>query len=217
MLMWIDVSGMRRLLLALGALAVASAFRTPGSVAGRRTLAKTAPRLPRRAAPRADSWAPKPRESPRLFARPGPGEECAVEEDDELSIPELLERYGVVALLFHFSVWASCLATGFAALSVVDAAAVVESLPDALRDRLPEDVAQGAGAASGGLLVVKAQLVLALTEVVGPARLALTVAATPAVSKTARQWGAFCELENALNAQLKKLPFVKSEGAAEQR
>ncbi|KAH8070525.1 hypothetical protein JL721_4918 [Aureococcus anophagefferens] len=187
----IDVSGMRRLLLALGALAVASAFHTPGGVAGRRTLAKTAPRLP--AAPRrADSPAPKPRESPRLLARPGPGEECAVEEDDELSIPELLERYGVVALLFHFSVWASCLATGFAALSVVDAAAVVESLPDALRDRLPEDVAQGAGAASGGLLVVKAQL-------------------------TARQWGAFCELENALNAQLKKLPFVKSEEAAERR
>ena len=147
----------------------------------------------------------------RLLPKGRPdAEECAV-DDGELSLGELLERYGVVALLFHFSVWLSFLSVGFAALSFVDPSAVIESLPDALRERLPAEATEGAAAAGG---LVKAQIVLALTEVVGPARLAFTVAMTPAVSTTVRRSGAFCDFENALNAQLTKLPFFKSKSDA---
>ena len=106
------------------------------------------------------------------------------------------------ALVFHFSVWISTLSVAFAALSASDPATLVAALPGAIRDRLPD--VDGA-AAQEGLLLLRAQVSLGLCEVIGPARLALTVAATPTVAAAARRNAAFAEAEASLNARLRGL------------
>ena len=108
----------------------------------------------------------------------------AEDSEEELSIKELLSRYGVIALLFHFSVWVTCLTSVFALLSFgLDIDAL---LPDWL---LPEDAAAGAGFAG------RAAATLAVVEGIGPARMALTVAATPKVSERARQYQLVRDIE----------------------
>lgn len=114
--------------------------------------------------------------------------DAAAEEDEgELSIKELLSRYGVIALLFHFSVWSVCLITVFTLLSLGGDS----MLPDWLSGA--SDGGEGAAAAAGAAGKVAATL--GLVEAVGPARLALTVAATPKVSERAREFEAVRDLE----------------------
>lgn len=88
----------------------------------------------------------------------------------EKGVGELLREYGVVAVGFHFSVWVSSLVLVYAALAVAGSD-VLAMLP----------VSLGAGASMGQLAAT-----LGIVEAVGPARLALTIAATPAVSKAVR-------------------------------
>merc|ERR1719482_1223268 len=67
------------------------------------------------------------------------------EEEEELSIRELLSKYGVIALLFHFSVWVTCLASVYALLSFgLD---IDGLLPDWLLPADENAAAEGAGVA----------------------------------------------------------------------
>ena len=112
------------------------------------------------------------------------------EEKGELSIKELLSQYGVIALLFHFTVWITCLASVFALLSFgLD---VDSLLPDWLTSGGAEEGASAAAGAAG-----RAAATLAVVEAIGPARLALTVAATPKVSERARQFKVVRDVEEA--------------------
>merc|ERR1719482_1667797 len=67
------------------------------------------------------------------------------EDEGELSIKELLAKYGVIALLFHFSVWVTCLASVYALLSFgLD---IDGLLPDWLLPADENAAAEGAGVA----------------------------------------------------------------------
>ena len=112
-------------------------------------------------------------------------------ENDELSLKELLTEYGVIALLFHFTVWITSLLTVYTLLSVgVD----FDSLPDWLSFLETESAdADGFGAAAGyGARIAST---LGVVEAIGPARLALTVTATPKVSAKAREYAVVRDLE----------------------
>ena len=113
---------------------------------------------------------------------------------DGEGLGDVLRKYGVVALVFHFSVWLTTLSASVAALSVYDTSTLLEALPEPLRGQIP----LSSGAAT-------LPVALALCEVVGPARLALTVAATPAVATTLRNNARFVELEDSVNERLLEL------------
>ena len=118
-----------------------------------------------------------------------------VKKEGEPGLGDVLRKYGVVALVFHFSVWLTTLSASVAALSVYDTTTLLEALPEPLRSQLPS---QSSGAAT-------LPVALALCEVVGPARLALTVAATPAVAGALRENRRFVELEDSVNERLLEL------------
>ena len=113
---------------------------------------------------------------------------------DSEGLGDVLRKYGVVALVFHFSVWVTTLSASVAALNVYDTSTLLEALPEPLRGQIP--------LASGAATLPVA---LALCEVVGPARLALTVAATPAVAGALRENRRFVELEDSVNERLLEL------------
>ena len=95
-----------------------------------------------------------------------------------LGIGALLKDYGVIALLFHFSVWVASIAATYSMLNVAD----TSTLPEAVKSFLPSaEIGAGAGLA-------KIAATLALVEAVGPFRIALTVAVTPSVSKVMRKF-----------------------------
>ncbi|KAL1523502.1 hypothetical protein AB1Y20_018440 [Prymnesium parvum] len=133
--------------------------------------------------------APPPVGSPRLSTPPPLPSPSPVAKTHELRLTELLREYGVIALLFHFSVWCLTLAVAFSALSLGGAEALssLPLIPPAVL--LPDQPAGGLG---------RAAIVLALVEVSGPARLALTLAVTPALSKKARDFAAVRRVEAAL-------------------
>ena len=110
---------------------------------------------------------------------------------DGEGLGDVLRKYGVVALVFHFSVWLTTLSASVAALSVYDTSTLLEALPEPLRGQIP---------LSNGAATLP--VALALCEVVGPARLALTVAATPAVAGALRENRRFVELEDSVNERL---------------
>ena len=110
---------------------------------------------------------------------------------DGEGLGDVLRKYGVVALVFHFSVWVTTLSASVAALNVYDTSTLLEALPEPLRGQIP----LSSGAAT-------LPVALALCEVVGPARLALTVAATPAVAGALRENRRFVELEDSVNERL---------------
>mmetsp|Transcript_54625 Transcript_54625/g.67027 ORF Transcript_54625/g.67027 Transcript_54625/m.67027 type:complete len:184 (+) Transcript_54625:53-604(+) len=94
--------------------------------------------------------------------------------EEHVSIPEILKRYGLPALFFHFLVWVSTLTACYVFLSVNTG--ILELLPAELQQRI-----------SGGSQIGYAAAALGAAEVLGPARLALTVAAAPTASRVARQ------------------------------
>lgn len=119
-----------------------------------------------------------------------------VEEDKEMSISELLKEYGVIALMFHFTVWCTTIALALTTLSLVGPENLA-SIP-----MLPVDMISGEQPVGG---LGKAAVVLALVEVTGPPRLALTVAVTPVVSKKARSFAVVRDAEASLLGLFAKL------------
>ena len=108
-------------------------------------------------------------------------------EGEEVGIKEMLTKYGLFALAFHFSVWATSLTLVYSALSaggldMTQLPAPLENLLAANPDAPP--VAAGAGAAA------RFSAALGIVELFGPLRLALTVAATPRLSVVARRYAA---------------------------
>jgi hypothetical protein len=93
-----------------------------------------------------------------------------------MGVMDLLRDYGVVALGFHFTVWLLTVATVFTAVSFTGGS-LLASLPS----WLPIDAESGAGAG-------KVAVTFGIVEAIGPARLALTVAATPTVSAMLRRF-----------------------------
>lgn len=106
----------------------------------------------------------------------------------EMSIGDLLREYGVIALLFHFSVWCLTIAAAVSALSLAgpENLSAIPMLPADLF--LADQPAGGLG---------RAAVILGLVEVTGPPRLALTVAVTPVISEKAREYEAVRNLEEA--------------------
>jgi hypothetical protein len=102
--------------------------------------------------------------------------------EEKMGLRQLLSEYGVIALFFHFTVWVTCLGSVYALLAF--------GLP------LPEWVvgpADGTVAAAGAAGRVAATL--GIVEVVGPARIALTIAVTPRISARAREFAFVRNLE----------------------
>ena len=115
----------------------------------------------------------------------------APEAEKELSLKELLTEYGVIAILFHFSVWVTSLLTVYTLLGVGLSA---EGLPEWLSFLSSQaSDADGAGAAAG--VGARVASTLGVVEAIGPARLALTVTATPAVSERAREFAVVRDVE----------------------
>ncbi|CAK9002821.1 unnamed protein product [Durusdinium trenchii] len=102
--------------------------------------------------------------------------------EEHVSIPEILKRYGLPALFFHFMVWVSTLSACYLFLSINTG--ILELLPAELQQRI-----------SGGSQIGYAAAALGAAEVLGPARLALTVAAAPTASRVARQYDWFRKTE----------------------
>ena len=90
-------------------------------------------------------------------------------------------------VLFHFTVWCASLASVYSILAVgVDLDVALASLPEPLA-ALGDSIGSGAGAASAAGAAGRLTATLAIVEAIGPARLALTVTATPGVSRVARR------------------------------
>jgi len=119
-----------------------------------------------------------------------------------MSLTELLKDYGVVALGFHFTVWVLTVALTFTALSLVGTSLLAE-----LPAWMPVDAEAGVGAG-------KVAITFGIVEAIGPARLALTVAATPSIAARlqkvpiARLYIRRAEvaIESALSAVMSRLP-----------
>lgn len=116
-------------------------------------------------------------------------EEVSAPAEEEMSIGELLKEYGVIALLFHFTVWCATIALAVSALSLAGSESL-SSIPMVPAELLLADQP------GGGL--GRAAIVLGLVEVTGPPRLALTVAVTPAISGKAREFAVVRDAEQML-------------------
>ena len=139
----------------------------------------------------ADRRATMAAEAAELAAAEAAAAAAAEAEEGELSIKQLLQQYGVIAVMFHFSVWISTLALTYTALSVVGVASITSSVPMLAGLLGGEGGDANSAAAATGTLVAT----LGLVEAIGPARLALTVAATPAISEQAREFEIVRETE----------------------
>jgi hypothetical protein len=134
---------------------------------------------------------PQPRtEEAAALQRGGESQVSSPSEKEEMSIKELLSEYGVIALLFHFTVWVGTLLSVYALLTF----GLGAYLPDWLVG------GEGSAGAAAGRLAATAGIV----EVVGPARLALTVAVTPRISERAREFAAVRALEGAVETGVSK-------------
>jgi len=123
-----------------------------------------------------------------------------------LSIGQLLSDYGLIALAFHFTVWISSLATVYTALSM---GIQLPEMPEFLAVLMKSSgettesaaataaIGAAAGVGVGGKAAAMARLAatVGLVEVVGPLRLALTVAVTPPLSGYVRQFSVVRDTE----------------------
>lgn len=122
-------------------------------------------------------------------------------DDGHMSIPKLLREYGFIALFFHFSVWISSVTVVYSILSTGFELEMPEALQSLFGNSSPAEEADFAEAATAGVGAARVAATLALVEAVGPLRLGLTVAATPSVSKWARQYAAVRRAEGFLMAR----------------
>mmetsp|Transcript_60201 Transcript_60201/g.136111 ORF Transcript_60201/g.136111 Transcript_60201/m.136111 type:complete len:228 (-) Transcript_60201:226-909(-) len=120
-------------------------------------------------------------------------------EKKHMSIPELLREYGIIALAFHFTVWATCTAMVFTAISLgfdleslpffgATPDVIIETTADMLGTAVAASEPISESAAVGTSVLARIGATLAIVELVGPFRLALTVAVTPRVSEAARKF-----------------------------
>ena len=123
-------------------------------------------------------------EAAELAAAEAAAAAAAEAEEGEMSIKQLLQQYGVIALIFHLTVWISTLSLTYTVLSVAGIANIVSSVP--MLAGLLGGEGGDAAAATGTMATLG--VTLGFVEAIGPARLALTVAATPAVSARAREF-----------------------------
>ena len=123
-------------------------------------------------------------EEAELAAAEAAAAAAAEAEEGEMSIKQLLQQYGVIALIFHLTVWISTLSLTYTVLSVAGVANIVSSVP--MLAGLLGGEGGDAAAATGSMATFG--VTLGFVEAIGPARLALTVAATPAVSERAREF-----------------------------
>ena len=121
----------------------------------------------------------------------------AKEEKEEMSIKALLSEYGLIALVFHFSVWCTSLATVYALLTL--------GLADSLAGVLSRLGLEGGALNGAAGLAGRATATFGIVEAIGPARLALTVAATPKVSERARQYAAVRDAEAWVQSQIETI------------
>jgi len=140
------------------------------------------------------------------------------DKEGHMGISEMLSEYGLIALLFHFTVWISSVAAVFTLLSSglsldhlpflgetgnadilglipgADSGTAFEGTAEAVSSHAAPASAASAAAVSSAAGRLGATL--AIVEVVGPLRLALTVAATPAVSRVARRYAFIRDVED---------------------
>jgi hypothetical protein len=113
-----------------------------------------------------------------------------------MSISKLLEEYGLIALTFHFTVWVLCLVSVYSLFSFgLD----ISSLPEPISRFLASKEAVDEGATGVASMMGRLGATLAVVEVVGPFRIALTMAATPAVSGVARKVALVRQVEETIN------------------
>ncbi|CAE7414580.1 unnamed protein product [Symbiodinium necroappetens] len=111
--------------------------------------------------------------------------------EEHMSIPEILNRYGLPALVFHFVVWVSTLGSLY----------FLFYFNTSLLQMLPEEIQQRVGA---GSQLGYAAAALGAAEVLGPVRLALTVTAAPTASRLARQYEWFCKAEEMIVGNIRE-------------
>eukprot|EP00617_Octactis_speculum_P001400 CAMPEP_0185775528 /NCGR_PEP_ID=MMETSP1174-20130828/82367_1 /TAXON_ID=35687 /ORGANISM="Dictyocha speculum, Strain CCMP1381" /LENGTH=169 /DNA_ID=CAMNT_0028463143 /DNA_START=116 /DNA_END=625 /DNA_ORIENTATION=+ len=102
-------------------------------------------------------------------------------EEKEPGIRQLLTDYGLFAVAFHFSVWVSCITVVYTLLTL--------GMDEKISALFSTDDLSVFGfdlKAAGS--VGELGLTMALVEAVGPLRLGLTLAATPSISRYARQF-----------------------------
>jgi len=104
----------------------------------------------------------------------------------------------MLAVAFHFSVWITSLASVYALLTL----GLSESLAGLL-GQMGFAAAGGMGDAAG--VAGRVTATLGIVEAIGPARLALTVAATPRVSERARQYAVVRDAESWVQLRVKDL------------
>ena len=122
--------------------------------------------------------------------------------EDHMSLTTLLSDYGLIALGFHFSVWLTSLTAVYSLLSAGFEFEMPEVLQSLFGDSSPADGEDFSEAAAAGAGAARLAATLAFVEAVGPFRLGLTIAATPSVSKWARQYAAVRSAEAALTLKV---------------
>lgn len=104
----------------------------------------------------------------------------AIGGDGIQKVKLILREYGVPAVLTHFSGWVVSMTLFYSLLSAgVDLKTLISLLPADIKDHV--DLAGAAG-------LVRLQLSWLATEALGPARLGLTLAITPEISRYMRQY-----------------------------
>ncbi len=117
--------------------------------------------------------------------------------DRRVRLFSLSHLSGALAVVFHFSVWCTSLASVYALLTL--------GLADSLAGVLGR-LGLGTGALGDAAgMAGRATATLGIVEAIGPARLALTVAATPKVSERARQYAAVRDAEAWVQARVEAL------------
>ena len=119
-------------------------------------------------------------------------------DDGHMSVSKLLSEYGIIALIFHFTVWITSLSVTYFVLSAGVDIEALETLRNSIGGGSPEATVGISGATEAGAGAAKAAATLAIVEALGPLRLGLTIAATPSVASWARQFEAVRDAESAL-------------------
>ena len=107
-----------------------------------------------------------------------------------MTVALLLQRYGVIALAFHyfifFTTWAALY--GILSFEVVDLASLPPDVSSALASWAGSGAGEDGNVATGLETTGRAGASFAILEVIGPARLALDVVATPPLARALRRF-----------------------------
>ena len=107
------------------------------------------------------------------------------------AVAVLLTEYGLVFVVFHYTIFFAV----WAAFYFILAAGLAEKI-ECVPDFLAKYIAVGADSTTGELLAAS----FVLMELVGPARSALDIAATPTIARALRKQRWWLSLENAIRS-----------------